>query len=351
MRYTSVREMMTPSLLFARIRKKAGRVLKKYVSSLGKVRIVGACYEKAGDVFSSLPSLFGVSPKIISFVDGGLGSQMRQFALGYCISRRTGLPLYLETDFFAFDAQDMCGNKNRLWLLFDTFPKIREAYQDRIISKTREWLICSCYSDMGFVRKWCDYTPELFKRRSRYVRGYYENSRYFEGCEDELRELFSFGLELAEEEKALKQQMEESPNACSVHIRKGDYVGTYFDICSDAYYLRSMEMVHSRFPDVEFYIFSNDGAYARELCSRAPGKIHLIEGRNELDPRVDLYLLTLPKHSIISNSNFSWMGAFLRRDPQHGMTIMPNRWHTSEQRREGVPSDMLKLETWIQVEA
>ncbi len=306
--------------------------------------------EHAANRMPWLPRMVGVSPKIISHLDGGLGSQMRQFALGYCVSQKTGLPLYLEADWYQQGGCDLNGRPNRRFLLLETFPEIRKRYEHSLVRRRDERFICSFFSDSGLRRQFSDYTPALFNPRARYIAQYYSNVQYFVGYEEELRALFRFSPSLSAGEALLKARILGAPNSCVVHIRRGDYVGTYFDVCSEGYYLRAMELLRARVPEVEFFIFCNDESWAQEFASRLPYPVTLITGRDEADPRNDLYLLSLGKHAIIANSGFSWMGAFLRnREDEAGLTVMPSIWHRFSDGRE-TDSAVHNLADWIRLE-
>lgn len=295
-----------------------------------------------------LTSHIGVfSPKVVAWLDGGLGSQMWQFALGYCISRKTGLPLYLKTDFFTYNGCDIQGNPNRKFLLFDTFPTIGEQFSDRIIAagdKLFLWL----FSDYSFQRtSFYDFNPDiLFSGHSIFITQYYANAKYLEGYRDELRKLFQFELHLNSEEQELTKFITEH-NTCAIHIRKGDFVGSVHEVCSDAYYIEAMRQMAIMHPDTHFVVFSNDETYAKQLIIR--GNIEnatILEGRSEEDPRVDMYLMTKCKNFIISNSGFSWFPAFLADDK--ATVIMPEYW-TKNSRTQEISRDAFKLNNWIQV--
>ena len=112
--------------------------------------------------------------------------------------------------------------------------------------------------------------------------------------ENELRQLFEFELALEEKESEWKQHIVSS-ESCFVHIRKGDFVGSVHEVCTDKYYLNAIKKMNSIHQDATFFIFSNDVSYAYKLLTLAeiPDKrICFINGRSEIDPRVDLYLMS-----------------------------------------------------------
>lgn len=271
------------------------------------------------------------TPRVVTHVDGGLGSQMWQFALGYSVSRKTGLPLTLETKFYSKNGKDCNGVKNRYFLLFETFPEIKRLYESSI--ETSKSYMSFFKDDME--RSTYEYTPSLFiPERPVYLSQYYSNVRYIQEFREELIQLFKFAPEMTPEEQCLANEIS-STNACMVHIRKGDFIGLSVDVCTDAYYINAIRKMAERKQNVEFYIFSNDESYFEKYIQHhCPGCVfHVIKKRCEEDPRVDFYLMNLCRHAIISNSGFSWMAAWLNEDSD-SLVIMPERWNNDPARLE-----------------
>lgn len=284
-------------------------------------------------------------PRVIAMVDGGLGSQMHQFALGYSIAQKKGLPLYLETDFFEKSGMDGKGVHNRHFLLPEVFPKIREEYSLRMTSGKDNAAFALLFSDRYLKRKVEDFTPGVFNPHPVYLRQYYMNAQYLVPVRAELRDIFRFEVRLSPEEAEWKASIASCRNACYVHVRKGDFVGSVHDVCSDAYYRRAMQKMCELYPDVHFFVFSNDEAYAQHLCGSMGLSVPItyLTGRSEGTPQVDMYLMTLCRHGIISNSGFSWFPRFLSDDS--GTSILPDKWKRGED--AFLSSDSYRLPGWL----
>lgn len=266
-------------------------------------------------------------------MDGGLASQMWQFSLGYAVSRETGLPLGFEIEFFEKDGCDISGNKNRIFLLLDTFPEIKAGYSE-CFSEKSDSAFCTLMTDRFIKRSEYDYTPDIFIPRSRYLHQYYANALYITKYQSELRDLFTFSVPLSADELSLEREIEETPSACSIHVRKGDFVNSIHDVCRDSYYLEALHKMSQSNPDSVFYVFSNDIEYCKHLFSALPYRMKYLEHRNESDPRADLFLLTKFRRAIISNSGFSWFPAFLNSHLSDAEVIAPDVWTNGDLREK-----------------
>ena len=131
--------------------------------------------------------------------------------------------------------------------------------------------------------------------------------------------------------KAIKEKLGDKPTV-SIHIRRGDYTlpqNQVLNIIDDDYYIEALSKNFLPINDYNFIIFSNDIEYA---------KAHL-EGDNAyfVEPKGidsysyttsekdDLALLSLCDHHIITNSTYSWWGAYLSKSPNKKI-VCPTNW-------------------------
>jgi hypothetical protein len=94
-------------------------------------------------------------------------------------------------------------------------------------------------------------------------------------------------------------------NSVAIHVRRGDYVGhPYFQQLQPEYYLHAIRK-YFKDKNYVFYICSDDPGYCKEVF---PGDNFIIESRTEIE---DLRILAGCRYHILSNSTFSWWGAYL----------------------------------------
>ncbi len=112
----------------------------------------------------------------------------------------------------------------------------------------------------------------------------------------------------------------------SVHVRRGDYLdpsNSSFGLCGADYFLRAVAYVRERRPGARFFFFSDDMGWVRENL-RMEDAVY-VEHRGQTPDYADLYLMTLCRGHIISNSTFGFWGAYLAADGG-GVKIYPRRW-------------------------
>lgn len=100
----------------------------------------------------------------------------------------------------------------------------------------------------------------------------------------------------------------------ALHVRRGDYVGNpnYFNLGSD-YYKNALKEL----PKGNVIIFSDDYNYCKEKFYGV-----YLEGYSDIE---HLYLMTKCDHFIVSNSTFSWWGAYLGQK-RGSIVIHPNKY-------------------------
>ncbi len=137
-----------------------------------------------------------------------------------------------------------------------------------------------------------------------------------------------FELErLSVQAKERLQEIEQTESV-SIHVRRGDYLlpqnqVLFGDICTERYYEKAMKMIADRYPDVTFYLFTNDSEWAKEWIEK-PYRIVPVEWAGAKDYEL-LTLMSSCKHNILANSSFSWWASYLNENPDK-MVIAPDKW-------------------------
>jgi hypothetical protein len=111
----------------------------------------------------------------------------------------------------------------------------------------------------------------------------------------------------------------------SMHIRRGDFVviSKIYNpdyILKLSYYHKALNFINSKInSNYKILIFSDDIQWCQENFKQK--NIIFIEGNYDY---IDLWMMALCNHNIISSSTFSWWGAFLNQN-QNNIVIAPEK--------------------------
>lgn len=232
---------------------------------------------------------------MITYLQGGLGNQMFQYAAGMGVAERLQEALFLDNTFYN-------QHKQRQYELglFPISAKIANRTSTPILEK-------------GFRYQEISQSGTMI--------GYWQSEKYFEHIADKIRQEF-----------ALPKHDIDS-DMVAVSVRRGDYLalGDVFNILDEEYYADAREI----FPDSTFVVFSDDPEWCEEHLDWAD---IVVKGNPAI---VDLALLASFKNHIIANSSFAWWGAWLA----DGDTVVaPREWFTN-----GLDTTDLIPDRWIRI--
>ncbi|QWD14764.1 alpha-1,2-fucosyltransferase [Polynucleobacter paneuropaeus] len=156
-----------------------------------------------------------------------------------------------------------------------------------------------------------------------YLEGYWQSERYFADIDNLIRSELEIIPPTDKTNNVISNYIKSSVSIC-VHIRffNEDDIQNSLDISN--YLIKSFDLVESRIKNPRYFIFSNDFSRARMLSILESRDCTFIDNNLGDDKAyADLWLMTLCKHHIISNSTFSWWGAWLANN-KYGLVISPN---------------------------
>lgn len=169
--------------------------------------------------------------------------------------------------------------------------------------------------------------PEVLKvNGDAYFDGYWQSEKYFLPIAKEIREAFTPSKPLSAEGMAMAKNI--GDESISLHIRRGDYVtnkkaADALGICDPIYYERALTQAISGLKNPHVFVFSDDIAWVKENLP-IPCPATYVSGQN-LQNWEELMLMSRCARHILSNSSFSWWGAWLNAK-NDTMTIAPARW-------------------------
>lgn len=135
------------------------------------------------------------------------------------------------------------------------------------------------------------------------LKGYFQSNKYFENIIPK----FQFEDYLAEKADTILSKLPKK-ETIAIHIRRGDYVDNpNYVLLPATYYITALIKYFPNYEDYNILIFSDDIPYCRVHFSCLPN-VYFSEGNDDIE---DLVLMSRCKHFIISNSSYSWWGAYL----------------------------------------
>jgi len=268
---------------------------------------------------------------------GGLGNQMFQYALGRRLALKRNVPLILDLTWFGVQKKRMyeLGQFNIQAQIANPFviEQISPFSHHNLVRGGYCWIANNlpfCDGHIFREQKDGNFDPKVFESKNLcFLEGYWQSEKYFKPIEDQIRADFTLKRPLSLDDQRLVEEMRNNPNSVSVHVRRGDYVSDLsviqrHYICTPDYYLETMRWVNQKLGrDVYYYIFSDDPDWC---CSGLdyPSQYKIVSTKERSSVQ-ELILMSNCRHAIISNSSFSWWGAWLINDPQKTV-VYPKKW-------------------------
>lgn len=190
------------------------------------------------------------------------------------------------------------------------------------------------YSTAVFEDQWILYNNmpiEELKNQELWICGYWVAPELVDPS------LFVFRNELDEKNKRIYEKMEKS-NSVSIHVRRGDYVGTEFDVVTLDYYKKAINYLEERVENIQYFVFSDDKIYVEKIFSSIPN-FTIVDNNVGISSYKDMQLMSCCKHNVICNSTFSAWGAFLNKN-SNKIAIYPKGY---------LKADSLTCGEWIGV--
>jgi hypothetical protein len=243
---------------------------------------------------------------IYNYLKGGLGNMLFQIAATKSISVDTGC----NCSFPNLDSQ-----LNLINLDSTYNEKIKHALEYKTIFKNLDSTkptsnVPIQYYPFHYVK------PQLVDNII--VDGFFQSEKYFVHNRQKILEFLNF-----EEISKLVYEKYGSllkSKTTAIHVRRGDYLKfpNHHPTQTIEYFETAIKMIEDKTD--KFLIFSDD----IEWCKKEFKVYNVIYIENEKD-YIELYLMSLCNNVIISNSSFSWWGAWLNQN-ENKIVISPSKW-------------------------
>ncbi len=163
-----------------------------------------------------------------------------------------------------------------------------------------------------------------------YIVGFWQNLEYYKNILLSVIKEIKFDSDIKKGLDGFIDLIKDN-NSVSIHIRRNDYDFENFnDICPENYYLKSISYIEKKIDNPLFFVFSNKIDIAKKMLGENKKFIY-VDINDRMNGLGDLYLMSICKHHILSNSTFSWWGAALDKKLSNNITIMPQKWREKEE--------------------
>jgi hypothetical protein len=161
-----------------------------------------------------------------------------------------------------------------------------------------------------------DFDPNLMNLTGKWrIEGNFQNEKYLKNLKKEITQWFS-----------LPKPSNISADSCTINFRGGEYSSYPKLLLPRSYYYQAMEYIKVINPMCEFNVVTDDVKLAREyfpdlaIFSKEASSKYPIKKKI----RDDMAVLQSSRYLILSNSSFSWWGAWTNPDPKH--VVAPKYW-------------------------
>lgn len=253
-------------------------------------------------LYCSVPYAGEPQPVVVGKLMGQLGNQLFQIAVTTSLALDHGARAVFP-DLLTSKSDNIPLNYAHVFSHLDTTLPTVPIYE---------------YKEPHFHFQQIPYQPNMI------LCGYFQSEKYFKHHKEEILKLFAPSQEILSYLHAKYHEIITHPNTVAVHIRMyKDTKPEYHPFVGWNYVVKA---IHQFDPDALVVIFSDQIDYCKRKLRKLSLKrqVIFIEGNRHFQ---DLYLMSLCKHNVISNSSFSWWAAYLNQNP-HKVVIAPSptRW-------------------------
>lgn len=262
--------------------------------------------------------------KVAVCIVGGLGNQLHCYAFGRAIAAYNGAALELDAE------SGYWSDPYKRQYLLDFFPKLSvnkkkmpRTRLTRLIfkAKTKISVVISNKLPLSLRSIVCEGYPQRYQEDVHHTK--YITNPYFLGCWATYRYYQDIAGELRRELAPPKPgnplalrilSKIKSVRSCSIHWRfYKEEVGVSHPPLA-GYYSNAMKMIEDRYPDIHFFIFSDDQNLTRKELKTLGANITFADipaAKGNAQGLIDFYLMYSCEHAIIGDSTFSWWAAWL----------------------------------------
>jgi len=262
-------------------------------------------------------------------IKGGIGNQLFQYAAARSLAYQNNSKLGIDKSFFEINGY----SKRELSLQhLNINPKIKFISMLKKIKYLRKIGFLSKYLINDIVE---EKSNEFIYEKINYkygklnvMTGYFQSYKFFE----DIRPILIEEIKPRKKSIALNKYinlLEGAKKTVSLHVRRGDYVELGWELEIN-YYINALNEIIKKVEienPLEIFVFSDDLLWCENnILNEIPEKCNVtLVDDNSLKDYEEIFLMSLCDNNIISNSTFSWWGAWLNQKKDK-IVISPEKW-------------------------
>jgi hypothetical protein len=271
---------------------------------------------------------------IILKLQGGMGNQMFQYAIGRRLAIDNNIELKFDRTFLddktprpGYVVRDYDLSIFNVNVNFATAEEIfsyKTRFHNPLIERISNKLIGR--KSTYILEEGLNYNVKYLALQDNcYLEGYFQSESYFETIKDIIKSEFTLKNDPSPFVAELENEIKNSTSVC-VNVRRADFVtNSFHGTCDAAYYKRAEAFILEKVKNPTIYVFSDDLEWCKEnLKFESPYKFveHTYAGTKFQDY---LRLMSACRHFILPNSSFAWWAAYLSKYEDKIVTVPP-RW-------------------------
>ncbi len=274
---------------------------------------------------------------------GGLGNQMSQVAYAYIIAEQNHENLLIDTSsykrnklrkcsifkfeldhkVFQFESDTNYAFCRLFQIIYHIYVRI--FYPKKQVGRNTFEKLALKGHYYSFDSDYYGFPKSLKKNKDVY--GYFLSYDCFYPYKNEIKRLFTVkDLFIDDNVKEYLSVIKKHDCVVSVSLRlQDDYINNKeTNVCSKEYFRKAFDYFTTNNSDIFFLVFADDINRAKEFLNSL--EVQYVEKCSDVQ---QLFLMWNCNHYIISNSSFSWWGAFLSNNDT-AQIVAPNRWMNNE---------------------
>jgi hypothetical protein len=254
-------------------------------------------------------------------LEGRLGNQLFQYAFIYSAAKKLNTRFYIDKSTINFALPEYFTVKTDSLGLFDKYIFSISGFKNIFSYHSKVAFYNSLkrlygLKDIVFDSNQDPCTQFKLIQKKTLYKGFFQSEDYFKEYKNDILKLFTVKPRYKNQFEDVMKSLPSSKKLVVIHIRRADYI-SYDLVLDPQYFHNAIKQVHT---DDNYYIFTSDDIeFIRKEFDYISNKY--ISDNSEI---IDFQFLSHADICILSNSSFSWWGAYLNeKSPQ---VIAPAYW-------------------------